>query len=359
MPTIAGLRRRGYTPEAIRDFCARIGVAKKENVIDVAQLEHSVREDLNRRAPRVMAVLRPLKVVIDELSRGPGRGARRRSTTRRTRRPGTRQGAVLARAVHRARRLHGGRRRRSSSASSPGTRGAAALRVLHHVHARSSRTRAGEVVELRCTYDPATRGGDSPDGRKVKATIHWVSAAHAVRAEVRLYDRLFPSKIPSGPRAATFLDHLNPRSLEVAARTAGSSRAWPRAAPGSRFQFERSATSASTPIRRPGAPCSTAPCRCATPGPGSPEAGGQTLRGISHRTIRSRAGRARDSVHRGVLRRVPPQEDRRRNRRAPQRTAAHLILLATRLCPTTRTVVPVSFKVAHEIRAAGARAEAR
>src|SRR6266850_1472016 len=168
MPTITGLRRRGYTPESIRDFCARIGVAKKENVIDVAQLEHSVREDLNRRAPRVMTVLRPLKVVLTNYPEGPV-----------------------------------------------------------------------EEVELRCTYDPATRGGDSPDGRKVKATLHWVSAAHAVPVEVRLYDRLFSVEDPENvPEGRTFLDHLNPHSLEVlqGAQAEPSVAALPV---GARVQFER------------------------------------------------------------------------------------------------------------------------
>ena len=194
MPTIGGLRRRGYTPESIRDFCARIGVAKKENVIDVAQLEHSVREDLNRRAPRVMAVLRPLKVVITNYPEGQvedvdvinnpedpvGRNA---------------QGAVFARAVHRAGRLPRGSAEEVLPAVARARKCGCAARTSSRAP-RSSRTTRGEIVELRCTYDPATRGGDAPDGRRVKATLHWVSAAHAIPVEVRLYDRLFSVEDP-------------------------------------------------------------------------------------------------------------------------------------------------------------------
>ena len=189
MPTISGLRRRGYTPEAIRRFADEIGVAKRENVVDVGLLEFCVREDLNKRAPRAMAVLRPLKVVHRELSRRPDRGDGRRQQ------PGGSggrhaQGAVLARALHRAATTSWRIRRRSSSASRPAAKCGCATRTS--ITCRDVvKDAAGEVVELRCTYDPATRGGDAPDGRKVKATLHWVSAAHAVDAEVRLYDRLF------------------------------------------------------------------------------------------------------------------------------------------------------------------------
>src|SRR3954447_12669580 len=213
MPTISGLRRRGYTPEAIRDFCGRIGVAKKENVIDVAQLEHSIREDLNRRAPRAMAVLRPLKVVITNYPEGqveyvdvinnpedPAAGTRKVPFSRELffERDDFREDPPK-----KFFRLSPGREVR--------------LRCAYFITCTEViKDAAGEVVELRCLYDPATRGGDAPDGRRVKATLHWVSAAHAVPVEVRLYDRLFSVEDPE--RAAegkTFLDFLNPESLEV------------------------------------------------------------------------------------------------------------------------------------------------
>jgi glutaminyl-tRNA synthetase len=236
LPTVSGLRRRGYTPESIRDFCARIGVAKKENVIDVAQLEHSVREDLNRRAPRVMVVLRPLKVVLTNYPEGrveevdvinnpedPAAGTRKVPFSR-----------VLY--IERDDFMENPPKKffRLSPGKEVRLRCAFFLRceeVLKNQH--------GDVVELRCTYDPATRGGDAPDGRKVKATLHWVSAAHAVPVEVRLYDRLFSVEDPENvPEGRTFLDHLNPNSLEVVV----SAQAEPAVASfgvGARVQFER------------------------------------------------------------------------------------------------------------------------
>ena len=251
MPTIGGLRRRGYTPESIRDFCSRIGVAKKENVISVAQLEHSVREDLNRHAPRVMAVLRPLKVVItnypenqvedvDVINNPEDEAA------------GTRK-VPFSRVLYIERDDFKEDPPKKFFRLAPGPRGAAALRLLHHLHRTSSRTTAGEIVELRCTYDPATRGGDAPDGRKVKATLHWVSAPHAVPVEVRLYDRLFSVEDPE--RAAegkTFLDYLNPGSLEVLsdaqAEPSLASAQYP-----DRVQFERIGYFCVDPDSRPGA----------------------------------------------------------------------------------------------------------
>jgi len=236
LPTISGLRRRGYTPEAIRDFCARIGVAKKENVIDVAQLEHSVREDLNRRAPRVMAVLRPLKVVLTNYPEGqveevdvinnPEDAA-----------AGTRK-VPFSRVLYIERddfmeeppkkffRLSLGKEVR--------------LRCAYFITCTEVvKDDRGEVQELRCTYDPATRGGDSPDGRRVKATLHWVSAAHAVPVEVRLYDRLFAVEDPENVREGkTFVDHLNPHSLEVL-RGCQAEPSLAGAASGARVQFER------------------------------------------------------------------------------------------------------------------------
>ena len=203
MPTISGLRRRGYTPESIRDFCARIGVAKKENVIDVAQLEHSVREDLNRRAPRVMAVLRPLKVVITNYPEGqveevdvinnPEDAA-----------AGTRK-VPFSRVLYIERDDFMEDPPKKFFRLSPGTE--VRLRCAYFITCTEVvKDERGEIVELRCTYDPATRGGDAPDGRRVKATLHWVSAAHALPVEVRLYDRLFSVEDPErvGGRARRF-----------------------------------------------------------------------------------------------------------------------------------------------------------
>src|SRR5207247_2268624 len=213
MPTISGLRRRGYTPEAMRDFCARIGVAKKENVIDVAQLEHSVREDLNVRAPRVMGVLRPLKVVLTnypedrvellEVINNPEDSS-----------AGTRQ-VPFSRVLYIEQDDFREDPPKKFFRLSPGKE--VRLRCAYFITCQEvMKDDRGEIVELRCTYDPATRGGDSPDGRRVKATLHWVSAAHAVPAEVRLYDRLFSVEDPEkAPEGGTFLDHLNAQSLEV------------------------------------------------------------------------------------------------------------------------------------------------
>jgi glutaminyl-tRNA synthetase len=232
MPTIVGMRRRGYTPEAIRTFCERIGVAKRENVVDVALLEHAVREDLNRTAPRVMGVLNPLRVVIENYPEGQleefeiiNNPEDESAGTRRV--PFSRE-LFIERDDFREDppkkffRLAPGREVR--------LRGAYFITCTKVV-----KDADGHVTELRCTYDPATRGGDAPDGRKVKATLHWVSAAHALTVEVRLYDRLFKSELPD---TVDYLADLNPVSLDVIpdARIEPSVRDAPV---GTRYQFER------------------------------------------------------------------------------------------------------------------------
>jgi glutaminyl-tRNA synthetase len=238
MPTISGLRRRGYTPESIRDFSQRIGVAKKENVIDIGLLEHCIREDLNLRAPRAMAVLRPLKVVITNYPDGHTEEMSVVNNPE-NRAAGTRQ-VPFSRELYieaddfmedppkKFFRLAPGREVRLRNAY---------LITCTDVIKDAS----GTIVELHCIYDPATRGGDAPDGRKVKATLHWVSAAHARDAEVRLYDRLFNVEDPDGAAAKSGRDiteFLNPDSLEVL--TSCKVEPMLAAAPaGARFQFER------------------------------------------------------------------------------------------------------------------------
>ncbi len=236
MPTIVGLRRRGYTPESIRDFATRIGVAKRENLVDVALLEDSAREDLNRRVPRVLGVLRPLRVVIENYPDGqveaielvnnpedPSSGTRRVPFSRVLY---IEQDDFREEPPPKFYRLAPGREVR--------LRGAYFLKCTGVVKDDS-----GNVTELRCTYDPATRSGSSPDGRKVKATIHWVSAEHAVEAEVRLYDRLFTVPNPADDKEGRdYKEFLNPNSLEVLT----GCRLEPGVAaakPGDRMQFER------------------------------------------------------------------------------------------------------------------------
>jgi glutaminyl-tRNA synthetase len=237
MPTIAGFRRRGYTPEAIRKFCDRIGVSKFNGVIDMAWLEDSLREDLNKRALRAMAVLRPLRVVIDNYPEGK---AEELEAVNNPEDPsaGTRK-APFSRVLYIERddfredppkdffRLAPDREVR--------LRWAYFLRCVSAV--KDEKT--GEVVELRCTYDPATRGGNAPDGRKVKGTIHWVSAAHAVDAEVRLYDHLFTKPDPDDvPEGSDYRVNLNPNSL-VTLTACKLEPSLAKAGPGDRYQFER------------------------------------------------------------------------------------------------------------------------
>jgi glutaminyl-tRNA synthetase len=212
MPTISGLRRRGYTPEAIRNFCERIGVGKRENLVDLALLEYCVREDLNRRAPRVMGVLRPLKVVIENYPEG------RTEELEAVNNPedpamGTRK-VPFGRELYLEREDFMEEPPKKFYRLAPGRE--VRLRYAYFIKCVDVvKDASGEVVELRCTYDPETRGGYAPDGRQVKATLHWVSAAHALPAEVRLYDRLFTSPDPGEYQDEDFKKFLNPRSLEV------------------------------------------------------------------------------------------------------------------------------------------------
>ena len=249
MPTISGLRRRGYTPESIRDFCARIGIAKKENVIDVAQLEHSVRDDLNRRAPRVMAVLRPLKVVLTNYPADtveevdvPVNPEDESAGTRKV---------PFSRELYLEREDFMEDPPKKFFRLAPGRE--VRLRSAYFITCTGVvKNAAGEVVELRCTYDPETRGGNAPDGRRVKATLHWVSVPHALRAEVRLYDRLFSTEDPErSVDGKTFIDDLNPASLEVL-RDCFAEPGLAAAQPGSRFQFERLGYFSVDPDTQPG-----------------------------------------------------------------------------------------------------------
>jgi len=236
MPTLSGLRRRGYTPEAIRDFCDRIGVPRTNTIVDMALFEHCVRQDLNQRAPRVFGVLRPLKVVItnypedlvEEMEcinnpEDPSMGTRKVPFSRVLY---VERGDFREDAPKKWFRLAPGREVR--------------LRYAYYVTCVDVvKDEQGEVVELHCTYDPETRGGWSSDGRKVRGALHWVSAAHAPEAEVRLYDRLFSAENPLDvEEGEDFTDSLNPNSLDVLT----SCRVEPSlagAAPGSICQFER------------------------------------------------------------------------------------------------------------------------
>jgi glutaminyl-tRNA synthetase len=224
MPTLAGLRRRGYTPASIRNFCERVGVAKRENVIDVGLLEFSVREDLNTTAPRVMGVLDPLPVIIDNYPDGESEWLE--TETRKL---------PFAKTIFIEREDFMEDPPKKFFRLAPGRE--VRLRSAYFITCTGVvKDDAGNIVELHATYDPATRGGDSPDGRKPKATLHWVSADHAIDCEVRLYDRLFQSENPE--ESGNFLDDLNPASLQVVSRAKlePSVRA---AAPFTRYQFER------------------------------------------------------------------------------------------------------------------------
>jgi len=251
MPTLSGIRRRGYTPEAIRNFCAAIGVSKTNGTLELAMLEHFVREDLNNRAPRVMAVLRPLKVIIDNYPEGQ---------------------VEEVDAVNNPEDESAGKRKVPFSKIlyierddfredppkqyyrlSPGRE--VRLRYGYFITAKSVvKNDKGEVIEVHCTYDPATRGGNAPDGRKVKSTIHWVSAAHALDAEVRIYETLFTKEDPNEvAEGQEFTANLNPNSLEVIAQ-AKLEPSLANAPIESRYQFERLGYFCVDPDSKPGHP---------------------------------------------------------------------------------------------------------
>jgi glutaminyl-tRNA synthetase len=236
MPTICGLRRRGYTPEALRSFCATIGVSKVDSIVDIALLEHCLRVDLNKRSPRVMGVLKPLKVIVDNYPEGhveemdainnpedPTAGSRKVPFSRELYIEQDDFREVPPKKYHRL---------------APGQE--VRLRYAYLVRCTSvvKDPTTGEVIEVHCTYDPATRGGNTLDGRKVKGTIHWVSVPHAVSIEARLYDHLFTKPNPYDvPEGVDFKTNMNPNSLErISAFVEPSLK---DAAAGSRFQFER------------------------------------------------------------------------------------------------------------------------
>jgi glutaminyl-tRNA synthetase len=237
MPTLSGLRRRGYTPQAIRDFCAHIGVSKTNSVIDIALLEHFIRKDLNQRAPRVFGILRPLRVVITNYPEGQVEELEAINNPE-DESMGTRK-VPFSRVIYieqddfrevpppKYRRLIPGREVR--------------LRYAYFITCVDviKDPETGEVVEIHCTYDPETRGGNAPDGRKVKATLHWISAEHATPIEVRLYDRLFSTSNPDDVEPGKdFKSNINPNSLDIL-KGSYVENSLADATPGITYQFER------------------------------------------------------------------------------------------------------------------------
>jgi len=244
MPTLSGIRRRGYTAEALRAFCGSIGVSKTNGVIPLSTLEYFVREDLNKRALRVMAVLRPLKVVIDNYPEGQ---AEEMDAVNNPEDPsaGTRK-VPFSKVLYIEQEDFREDPPKDYFRLSPGRE----VRLRYGFFIKCTdvvKDAAGNVTEVHCTYDPATRGGNAPDGRKVKATIHWVSAAHAVSGEVRLYETLYNKEFPEG------LEDLNPNSLEVLTG-AKLEPGLANAAAGAHYQFERLGYFCVDPDTRPGAP---------------------------------------------------------------------------------------------------------
>ena len=236
MPTISGIRRRGYTPEAIRNFCAAIGVSKTNGIIDLAMLEHFVREDLNQRVLRTMAVLRPLRVVIDNYPEGQVEELEAVNNPE-DENAGTRK-VPFSRVLYIEQDDFREEPPKKFFRLSPGQE--VRLRGGYFIRCSSvSKNSNGEIIEVHCTYDPETRSGNAPDGRKPKATIHWVSAQHAIDAEVRLYENLFTKENPGDVlEGQDFTVNLNPNSLEVLSN-AKLEPSLANAKPGDRYQFER------------------------------------------------------------------------------------------------------------------------
>ncbi len=251
MPTISGLRRRGYTPEAIRDFCGRIGVSKANTTVEIGLLEHCIREDLNLRADRVMVVLQPIKVVIENYPEGQVEWVEAQNNPE-DESAGTRM-LPFSRELYVEAEDYREDPPKGWFRLGPGRE----VRLKHAYYITCQETitdEAGKVIELRCNYDPESRGGQTPDGRRVKGTIHWVSAPHAVDAEVRLYDYLFTTEDPNdAPEGQTWRDNLNPASLDVLT----GSKAEPGLAhvtPGARYQFLRQGYFCADPDSAPGKP---------------------------------------------------------------------------------------------------------
>lgn len=236
MLTISGLRRRGYTPAAIRGFCNTIGVGKKESWIDMGVLENAIREDLNETAPRVMGILDPLKVIIDNYPEGKVENVEAKNHPQKP--------EMGTRILPFSREIY---IERSDFMENPpkkyfrlGPDREVRLRYGYYITFVSmvKDEKTGEITEIHCTYDPETKGGSSPDGRKVKGTIHWVSASHSINAGVRLYDRLFVVENPDADKETTFLDHLNPDSV-IKLDNCKVEPGLSEKGPGERFQFER------------------------------------------------------------------------------------------------------------------------
>ncbi len=237
MPTISGMRRRGYTPEAIRDFCERIGVAKTSSTVDVALLEHCIREDLNAGASRVMAVLRPLRVVIDNYPENQVEWFEAENNPEDAD-AGSRK-VPFSRVIYIEQDDFCENPPKKYFRLYPG----AEVRLKHAYFIKCEKVvkdeKTGEILELHCTYDPESKGGNSPDGRKIKGTLHWVSAGHAIDAEVRLYDTLFTEPNPGEDcEGVDYKDYINPDSLQVL-RSCKLEPSLANAAPGSRYQFLR------------------------------------------------------------------------------------------------------------------------
>jgi len=251
MPTLSGIRRRGYTPEALRNFCAAIGVSKTNGTLELAMLEHFVREDLNKRAPRVMAVLRPLKVVIDNYPDGQVEEVEAVNNPE-DESAGKRK-VPFSKVIYIEQDDFREEPPKKYYRLSPGVE--VRLRYAYFITAKSVvKNDQGEVIEVHCTYDPATTGGNAPDGRKVKSTIHWVSARHAVDAEVRIYDRLFTRPDPNDvPEGQEFTANLDPNSLEVIP-SAKLEPSLANAPVEARYQFERLGYFCVDPDSKPGHP---------------------------------------------------------------------------------------------------------